>query len=72
MVFLGLPVTVAPGRWADLTVTVAAPTKSGPLVVKGRLRTTAGDLNYAVTASVVGEPRPPGNPPGPDTKESQP
>ncbi len=68
----GLPVTVAPGRWADLPVTVTASTKPGPLQVKGRLRTTAGDLNFAVTASVTADPRPPGTPPGPDATETRP
>lgn len=44
----------------------------GPLQVKGRLRTTAGDSNYAVTAVVAADPRPPGTPPGPDAKETRP
>ena len=68
----GLPITVAPGRWADIPVTITASTKPGPLQVKCRLRTTAGDLNYAVTASVAANPRPPGTPPGPDSKETRP
>lgn len=68
----GLPVTVAPGRWADLPVFVTASTKPGPLQVRGRLRTTAGDLDYAVTAVVAADPRPPGTPPGPDAKETRP
>lgn len=68
----GLPVTVAPARWADLVISVTASTKPGPLQVRGRLRTTAGDLNYAVTAMVAADPRSPGTPPGPDTKETLP
>jgi uncharacterized membrane protein YjjP (DUF1212 family) len=68
----GLPATVAPGDWADLPVTVTVSTTPGLFQRKARLRTSAGDLNYAVTASVTAGPRHPGTPPGPDAKEVRP
>ena len=68
----GLPVNVPAGGWADLPVTVTVSTTPGSFKRKARLRTTAGDLDYAVTASVTARPRQPGTPPGPDAKEVQP
>ena len=68
----GLPVTVAPGGWADLPVTVTVSTTPGKFQRNARLRTSAGDLTYAVTASVTAGKRNPGTPPGPNAKEVRP
>ena len=68
----GLPVTIAPGAWADVPVTVTVSTTPGRFKRKAALRTSAGDLTYAVTASVTAGKRDPGTPPGPDAKEVRP
>jgi hypothetical protein len=52
----GLPVTLPPGGGADLPVTVTAGQAGGRFQRVGWLRTSAGDIDFGITAWVAGGP----------------
>lgn len=49
----GLPATIEPGRSVDLAVTVTATRQPGAFKRVGRLRTSAGDLDFKIVAFVT-------------------
>ena len=65
----GLPAALEPGTSLDLPVTVTVGRKAGKFRVSARLRTSAGDVVFSVTASVTTDPNGPGVSPGQEPKE---
>lgn len=57
---LTMPAALEPGTSLDLPVTVTVGRKAGKFRVSARLRTSAGDVVFSVTASVTTDPNGPG------------